>query len=140
MLLASFSIVIGFSTALRIGAENLATVANRAADSIFSHAFSCLSSYRFVIIISGIHVNIALNDFHHIATATRYEIRVFSHELCLNNFLNLLIILAHVVAELPILDLLPAAWLWTHDIFGLFNLEGCGLSQAILMNQVVAFG
>ena len=71
VLLACLSIVIGLSTALGVGAENLATVANGAADSIFSHALSCLSSYGFVIVISGIQVNIALNDFHDIATAAR---------------------------------------------------------------------
>ena len=140
MLLASFSIMIWLSTALRVGAENFTTVANRATNSIFSHAFSCFSRYWFVIIIPGIHVNISLNDFHDIAAATRNKIWVFSHELGLNNFLNLFIIFVHVIAELPILDLLPASLFRANDIFGLFNLENGSLSKATLVNQVVAIG
>lgn len=140
MLLASFSIVIGLSTALWVGAEYLTTVPDRAADSIFSHAFSCFSSYRLVIIVSGIQVNITLNYFHDIAAAARNEIRILSHKLGLNDFLKLLIIFAHVITELPVLNLLPTSLLRTNNIFGLFNLNDCSLCQAIPMNQVEAIG
>ena len=87
MLLACLSNVIGLSPALRVDTESLTASDIWTASSIFSHIFGYLSGYRLVTFILGVHVNIALMDFHDTATAAIYEIRILSHEQGLNNFL-----------------------------------------------------
>ena len=127
MLLACLSCVIRFRTALWVGAENLTTVCQRATNSILGHAFGSFFCQRFVVIISCIHIDLALDDFHHVAATARYKVRILGHKLSLNNFLKLLVVLPHVFAELPVLDLFFAIPFWTHDSLAFFDLLHCSL-------------
>jgi len=127
MLLASFPSVIRLGSALRVCAENFSTRSQWATNSVLSHAFSCLFCDWLVIVIPDIQVNLALNYFHYIAAAARYEVRIFCHELCLDDLFEFLIVPAHVVTELPVLDLLPAVNFGATNRLALLDLLNCGL-------------
>ena len=127
MLLTSLPSVIRLGSTLRVCAENFPTRSQRATNSVLSHAFSCLFGDWLVVVIPDIQVNLALYYFHYIAAAARYEVWILGHKLCLDDLFEFLIVPAHVVTELPVLDLLPAVNFWAANRLALLDLLNCGL-------------
>jgi hypothetical protein len=127
MLLTSLPSVIRLGSTLRVCAENFPTRSQRATNSVLSHAFSCLFGDWLVVVIPDIQVNLALYYFHYIAAAARYEVWILGHKLCLDDLFELLIVPAHVVTELPVLDLLPAVNFGAANRLALLDLLNCGL-------------
>lgn len=69
VLLASLAIVVRLCATLRICAENFPAILHWATNSIFGHAFCCISGNGLVIIVSCIHINFSLYNFHSITAA-----------------------------------------------------------------------
>ena len=127
MLLTSLSNVIGLSAALRVDAEYFATRSHRATNSVLRHPLSCLLCDWLVIFVPNVQVNLALLYFHYISAAARYKVWILGHKLCLDDLLELLIVLTHVVTELPVLDLLLAVSFGARNCLALLDLLNCRL-------------
>jgi len=140
MLLASLSSVIRLGSALRVCTEYFSTRSHRATNSVLCHAFSCLFCDWLVVVVPYVQVNLALLYFHYIAAAARYKVWILGHKLCLDDLFQFLIVLPHVVTELPVLDLLLAVSFGATNCFALLDLLNCGLREALPMNHVEALG
>ena len=108
MLQTSLSSVKRLSSALRVRAEYLATSGHRATNSVLRHAFSCLFCDWLAVVVPNVQVHLTLLYFHYIAAAARDKVWILGHKLGLDDLFEFLIVLAHVVTKLPVLDLLLA--------------------------------
>ena len=127
MLLTSLSYVIRLSSALRVCAEYFPTICHRATNSVLRHPFSCLFCDWLVVVIPNVQVDLALLYFHYIAAAARYKVWIIGHKLGLDDLFEFLIVLAHVVTELPVLDLLLAVSFGATNCLALLDLLNCSL-------------
>ena len=108
MLLTSLSNVVRLGSALRVRANYFPACVHRATNSVLRHAFSCLFCDLLVVIVPNVQVNLTLLYFHYIAAAARHKVRIVRHKLRLDDLFELLIVLAHVFTELPVVNLLLA--------------------------------
>jgi hypothetical protein len=82
---------------LGISAENFAASRDRTSNAILGHAFSSFFCDWFSFRVFLVQINFALKNFHYIVAATFDEVGIFSQKLRLYDFIDLLIVSAHVL-------------------------------------------
>jgi hypothetical protein len=88
---------------MRVAAEILTTVRERATYSVFGHALSRLLSKLLPFIIFIIVIHFSLNNLHYVPTAAGDHVGVLRDQLRNNEFLDLLIVFAHKFPKLLVL-------------------------------------